>query len=83
MKLDFDVDDMIEEIRKLEVQDYLRCQIDSKNHYFLMFSFIKKIKEYVVFIKLSIIEKETGIVCVISFHEALINELSSKPFKEE
>lgn len=48
-----------------------------------MYSFIKVIKKYIVFIKLSLVERENEIVYVISFHEALKDELNARPFKEE
>ena len=74
---------MIYEIKMLNYYDYLRCQIDSKNEFLLMYSFIKVIKKYIVFIKLSLVERENEIVYVISFHEALKDELNDRPFKEE
>lgn len=82
-KLEYDIDDMIYEIKMLNYYDYLRCQIDSKNEFLLMYSFIKVIKKYIVFIKLSLVERENEIVYVISFHEALKDELNARPFKEE
>lgn len=48
-----------------------------------MYSFIKVIKEYIVFIKLSIIEKDDELVYVIFFHEAIKAELMNRPYKEE
>ena len=40
-------------------------------------------KGFVVFIKLSIVEKDHEIVYVISFHEADKDELMNRPYKEE
>ena len=48
-----------------------------------MYSFIKEIKNYIVYIKLSIKEVEKVIVYVISFHEATSNDLNERPYKEE
>lgn len=81
-KLEYNVDDMINEIKKLSYQDYLRCQIDTENNFLFMYCFIKIIKEYIVFIKLSIVEKDREIVYVISFHEAYKDELMERPYKE-
>ena len=83
LKLDYDVDDLIEEIKSLTYKDYLKCQIDSKNKFLFMYSFIKKIKNYIVYIKLSIKEVGKVIVYVISFHEATSNDLNERPYKEE
>lgn len=44
LKLDYDVDDLINEIKSLTYKDYLNCQIDSKNKFLFMYSFIKEIK---------------------------------------
>lgn len=81
-KIEYDVEDMIKEIKQLTYKDYLRCQIDSKYDYLFMFCFLKKIKNFLVFIKLSIIEKSDKIACVISFHEAEKDELYKRPFEE-
>ena len=43
--------------------------------------FIKTIKEYIAYIKLSIVEENNQIAYVISFHEALKNELNERPFR--
>jgi hypothetical protein len=82
-KLEYNVDDMINEIKKLSYQDYLRCQIDTENIFIFMYCFIKIIKGFIVFIKLSIVEKDHEIVYVISFHEANKDELMNRPYKEE
>ncbi len=72
---------MIEEIKQLTISDFLRCQIDSKNKFGFMYSFIKKIYNISVFIKLSIVEKNGKKAYVISFHEAEKDEFSACPFK--
>ena len=38
---------------------------------------------FIVFIKLSIVEKDHEIVYVISFHEPNKDELMNRPYKEE
>lgn len=80
-KLEYDVDDVIEIIYNLTCDDYLRCEIDGKNKFLFMYHFIKTIKEYIAYIKLSIVEKNNQIAYVISFHEALKNELNERPFR--
>lgn len=80
-KLDYDISDLIDEINNLKVEDFLECQLDSKNKFLFMYTFIKMIKEYVVYIKLSIVQKNNNNVYVISFHEAEKNQLSDRPFK--
>ena len=80
-KLEYDVNDMIEEIKKLTIQDFIRCQIDSKNKFMFMYSLIKNIKEIIVFIKLSIVKRNDEILYVISFHKAKINELQKRPYR--
>ena len=82
-KLEYNVDDMIDEIKKLSYKDYIRCQIDKENSFLFMYCFIKKIKEYIVFIKLSVVEKDNEFVYIISFHEAIKDELMNRPYKEE
>ena len=82
-KLEYDIIDMINEIKNLTYKDYLRCQIDSKNDFFLMYCFIKVIKQYIVYIKLSIVENVNENIYVISFHEAEKDELNERPYKEE
>ena len=79
--LEYDIDDMINEIKNLTVKDFLRCQIDSKNKFSFMYIFIKKIYNISVFIKLSIVEKNGKKAYVISFHEAEKDEFSACPFK--
>lgn len=81
LKLEYDLGDTIEEIYNLTYEDYLRCQIDDKNNFGFMYNFIKVIKEYIVYIKLSIVEEDNEVVYVISFHEAEINELHKRPFR--
>lgn len=82
-KIEYDLIDVIEEIKKLTYKDYLKCQIDSINGFLFMYVFIKTIKKYVVYIKLSIVKKNDKKVYVISFHEAVFNELNHRPFKDD
>lgn len=69
-KMGYDVSDLIDEVKKLTVEDYLRCQIDSKNKFQFMYCFIKMIQKYLIFIKLSIVEDNGEFTYIISFHEA-------------
>ena len=80
-KLEYDIYDMIEEIKHLTISDFLRCQIDSKNKFGFMYSFIKKIYNISVFIKLAIVEENSKKSYVISFHEAEKDEFESCPYK--
>lgn len=80
-KIDYDLDDVIEEVKSLTSQDFLRCQIDTKNKFLLMYSFIKVIKNYIVYIKLSVVERENNYGYIISFHEAEKDELESRPYR--
>lgn len=80
-ELEYDLTDAINEVKKLTVKDYLRCLIDSENRFMFMYCFVKKIKEYIVFIKLSLIEKDNKIVYIISFHKAEKDELDKRPYK--
>lgn len=80
-KLGLNKNDLIEEIKKLEVNDFLRCQIDSKNKFLFMYNFIKIIDGIIVYIKLSILDTSyLKKVYIISYHEATINELKMKPY---
>ena len=40
-KLEYDYYDLIKEAKSLDVSDFLRCIIDTKNEFFLMYCFIK------------------------------------------
>ena len=51
-RLEYNVDDMINEIKKLSYQDYLRCQIDTENIFIFMYCFIKIIKGVYCFYKI-------------------------------
>lgn len=79
----YDYKDLINEVRNLKTCDYLRCQIDTKNEFYLMYSFLKIIKKYIVYIKLSVVEKKNDVLFIISFHKAEKDELSLRPFKED
>lgn len=81
-KLEYDINDLINEVKNLTYKDYLRCQIDTKNKFKFMYSFIKMINKYIVYIKLSIMERNDKYVYVISFHEALKDEMDLRPYKE-
>lgn len=80
-KLGIDYNDLINEIKKLTIADFLRCQLDSKNKFLFMYIFLKNIQNILVFIKLSIIQQNDEKVYVISFHEAEFNELDKRPYK--
>lgn len=81
--LEYDFTDLIIFIKSLTYQDYLRCQIDSKNSFLFMYCFIKTIQDIIVYIKLSIVNNNDTIVYIISFHKAQYDELILRPFKED
>ena len=51
-KLEYNVDDMINEIKNLSYQDYLRCQIDTKKYFYIYVLFYKNNKRVYSFYKI-------------------------------